>query len=106
MPTGAQNTLPANGSSSSSRFSLDVVMYSVEDGTIFTKEHLTKIFKMTEGMDTVYGVNHNQIESIGHRTVRHLRVAPGGRIGDARMPAAQGLAGLSLVRQFLRVGKG
>lgn len=57
-----------------------VVMYSVEEGTIFTKEHLTAIFKMTEGMDTVYGVNHNQIESIGHRTVRHLRVAAGGTL--------------------------
>ena len=57
-----------------------VVMYTVEDGTIFTKEHLTSIFKMTEGMDTVYGVNHNQIESIGHRTVRHLKVAAGGTL--------------------------
>jgi len=57
-----------------------VVMYSVKDGTIFTKEHLTDIFKMTEGMDTVYGVNHNQIESIGHRTVRHLKVAAGGTL--------------------------
>jgi hypothetical protein len=57
-----------------------VVMMSVEDGTIFTKENLTKIFEMTDGMDTVYGVNHNQIESIGHRTVRHLRVAAGGTL--------------------------
>lgn len=57
-----------------------VVMYSVDEGSIFTKEHLTAIFKMTEGMDTVYGVNHNQIESIGHRTVRHLRVAAGGTL--------------------------
>jgi predicted RND superfamily exporter protein len=57
-----------------------VVMLQVKDGTIFTKDNLTKIFKMTEGMDTVYGVNHNQIESIGHRTVRHLRVAAGGTL--------------------------
>ncbi len=57
-----------------------VVMYTVDEGTIFTKEHLTNIFKMTEGMDTVYGVNHNQIESIGHRTVRHLKVAAGGTL--------------------------
>lgn len=57
-----------------------VAMMQVEEGTIFTKENLTKIFKMTEGMDTVYGVNHNQIESIGHRTVRHLRVAAGGTL--------------------------
>lgn len=57
-----------------------VVMFKVKDGTIFTKENLGKIFHMTEGMDTVYGVNHNQIESIGHRTVRHLRVAAGGTL--------------------------
>jgi len=57
-----------------------VVMMEVKEGTIFTKENLTKIFKMTDGMDTVYGVNHNQIESIGHRTVRHLRVAAGGTL--------------------------
>jgi hypothetical protein len=57
-----------------------VVMMQVKDGTIFTKDNLTKIYKMTEGMDTVYGVNHNQIESIGHRTVRHLRVAAGGTL--------------------------
>ncbi|MBI3770474.1 MAG: MMPL family transporter [Deltaproteobacteria bacterium] len=57
-----------------------VVMLQVKEGTIFTKDNLTKIFKMTEGMDTVYGVNHNQVESIGHRTVRHLRVAAGGTL--------------------------
>ena len=57
-----------------------VAMIEVKDGTIFTQDNLTKIYKMTEGMDTVYGVNHNQIESIGHRTVRHLRVAAGGTL--------------------------
>jgi uncharacterized protein len=57
-----------------------VAMMEVKEGTIFTKENLGRIFHMTEGMDTVYGVNHNQIESIGHRTVRHLRVAAGGTL--------------------------
>jgi predicted RND superfamily exporter protein len=57
-----------------------VAMIEVKEGTIFTKENLTRIYEMTEGMDTVYGVNHNQIESIGHRTVRHLRVAAGGTL--------------------------
>jgi predicted RND superfamily exporter protein len=57
-----------------------VVMYQVKDGTIFTQKDLTNIFNMTAAMDTVYGVNHNQIESIGHRTVRHLRVAAGGTL--------------------------
>jgi len=57
-----------------------VVMYQVKDGTIFTQKDLTNIFNMTASMDTVFGVNHNQIESIGHRTVRHLRVAAGGTL--------------------------
>jgi len=54
------------------------VMISVKDGTIFTPETLNKIWKMTEGLDKVYGVNHNQIDSIAHRTVRYLKVAAGG----------------------------
>lgn len=55
-----------------------MVMLEVKDGTIFNPETLNKIWRMTEGMDTVYGVNHNQIESIAHRTVRYLKVAAGG----------------------------
>lgn len=55
-----------------------MVMLEVKEGDIFTPETLTKIWKMTEGMDRVYGVNHNQIESIAHRTVRYLKVAAGG----------------------------
>ena len=54
------------------------VMIEVKDGTIFTPETLNKIWKMTEGLDKVYGVNHNQIDSIAHRTVRYLKVAAGG----------------------------
>jgi len=54
------------------------VMIQVKDGNIFTVETLNKIWKMTEGLDRVYGVNHNQIDSIAHRTVRYLKVAAGG----------------------------
>jgi uncharacterized protein len=80
-----------------------VVMYSVEEGTIFTKEHLTNIFKMTEGMDTVYGVNHNQIESIGHRTVRHLKVAAGGtlRAEPVMLRAPQGQEEVDDIRRIV-----
>ena len=35
-------------------------------------------YKITEEMDRVYGVNHNQIDSIGHRTTRYLRAQSGG----------------------------
>jgi uncharacterized protein len=55
-----------------------MVMLEVENGTIFTPETLNKIWDMTQGMDRVYGVNHNQVESIAHRTVRYLKVAAGG----------------------------
>src|SRR5512140_912511 len=55
-----------------------MIMLQVKDGSIFNKQTLNKIWKMTEGLDKVYGVNHNQIDSIAHRTVRYLKVAAGG----------------------------
>jgi len=54
------------------------IMLEVKDGTIFTPEVLNKIWDMTQALDQVYGVNHNQIDSIAHRTVRYLKVAAGG----------------------------
>src|SRR6266404_1688524 len=80
-----------------------VVMLQVKEGTIFTKDNLTKIFRMTEGMDTVYGVNHNQIESIGHRTVRHLRVAAGGtlRAEPVMLRAPQGQDEVDSIRRIV-----
>ena len=56
------------------------VMLEVREGDIFTMETLTRIFTMTEAVDRVYGVNHNQIDSIGHRTTRYLKVASGGTL--------------------------
>lgn len=55
-----------------------MVMAEVKEGHIFTPETLTRIYRMTEELDRVYGVNHSQIDSIGHRTTRSLRVAAGG----------------------------
>src|SRR6478736_2480361 len=55
-----------------------MIMIEVKDGSIFTPETLNKIWRMTTGLDKVYGVNHNQIDSIAHRTVRYLKVAAGG----------------------------
>ena len=55
-----------------------MVMIEVKDGHIFTPETLSRIYRMTEELDKVYGVNHSQIDSIGHRTTRSLRVAAGG----------------------------
>jgi hypothetical protein len=54
------------------------LMVEVEEGNIFTVPTLVRIYKITEEMDRVYGVNHNQIDSIGHRTTRYLRAQAGG----------------------------
>jgi uncharacterized protein len=53
-------------------------MIEVKDGDIFNIPTLVRIYKMTEEIDKVYGVNHNQIDSIGHRTTRYLKAQAGG----------------------------
>ena len=53
------------------------VMFKVEKGDVFTKEAIKKIYDMTQAMDRVWGVNHDQISSIGHRTTRYLTVLGG-----------------------------
>ena len=50
------------------------IMLEVKDGTIFTKETLGKIFEMTQRLDKVYGVNHELINSLAHRTNRRVRM--------------------------------
>jgi predicted RND superfamily exporter protein len=57
-----------------------MMMFEVGDENIFSVERLAQIYLITEEIDKVYGVNHNQIESIGHRTTRHLKVAAGGTL--------------------------
>jgi len=53
------------------------IMLKVDKGDIFTKEVLKKIYDMTQAMDRINGVNHDQIASIGHRTTRYLTVLGG-----------------------------
>src|SRR5712691_880449 len=53
------------------------VMLKVEKGDVFNREALKKIYDMTQAMDRITGVNHDQIASIGHRTTRYLAVLGG-----------------------------
>ena len=53
------------------------IMLKVEKGDVFNKDILKKIFDMTQAVDRVSGVNHDQIASIGHRTTRYLTVLGG-----------------------------
>jgi predicted RND superfamily exporter protein len=54
------------------------LMVEVKENDIFNVPTLVRIYKITEEVDKVYGVNHNQIDSIGHRTTRYLRAQAGG----------------------------
>ena len=56
------------------------VMVEARDGTIFTPEILTTILRVTEAVDRLPGVNHDQIDSIGSRFVRVVQVQSGGRM--------------------------
>jgi uncharacterized protein len=53
------------------------IMVEVKEGTIFNPETLTKIFEMTKIVDVLPGVNHDQIDSIGHRATRYLTMQGG-----------------------------
>lgn len=53
------------------------IMIEAQKGTVFTIPILTKIFEITQIVDTLPGVNHDQIESIGHRSTRYLKVLAG-----------------------------
>ena len=38
---------------------------------------MNKIFEMTQIIDTLPGINHDQIDSIGHRSTRYLKMVGG-----------------------------
>jgi hypothetical protein len=47
-----------------------VMAISVAEGDIFTTETLARIHRLTLGVDSLPGVNHNLVRSLTHRTVR------------------------------------
>src|ERR1051326_4868655 len=57
-----------------------VVMLQVEEGTIFEIPTLTTLVKVTQAMEQLPGVNHDQITSLAHRSTRWLLIRPGGVI--------------------------
>jgi predicted RND superfamily exporter protein len=47
-----------------------VVAISVDEGDIFNNDTLARIHRLTQGVDSLPGVNHNLVRSLTHRTVR------------------------------------
>jgi uncharacterized protein len=72
--------------------SVVVVGVEVEQGTIFTNQTLALIHRLTQGVDSLSGVNHNQVSSLTHRTTRKISVDETGSVRsqayyDPRGPA-------------------
>ncbi len=62
------------------------VMLEAREGTIFTAPVLATLFRLTEAVDRLPGVNHDQVSSLAHRMTRWVRVVPnGGMVSDVVM---------------------
>src|SRR5213594_3378260 len=58
------------------------VMVEAREGTIFTVPILTTIFHLTDAVDGLPGVNHDQVVSVAHRMTRWAHVRAGGVIAS------------------------
>src|SRR6185369_8797778 len=56
------------------------VMIEARSGTIFTPDILSTIYRATEAVDRLPGVNHDQIDSIASRFMRLVQVQSGSRM--------------------------
>jgi predicted RND superfamily exporter protein len=56
------------------------VMIKARAGTIYTPEILRTIYRATEAVDRLPGVNHDQVDSIASRFTRIVQVQSGGRM--------------------------
>src|SRR5438094_8351679 len=57
-------------------------MVEARSGTLFPAPILATIFRATEAVDRLPGVNHDQVTSVAHRMTRWARVRPGGMIAS------------------------
>ncbi len=83
------------------------IMLEVKEGTIFTRANLTKIFEMTQRLDKIYGVNHDLINSIAHRTNRRVRALSGGMqvVEPVMANAPKNDQEVELVRQIVHTSR-
>lgn len=60
-----------------------VMSVEVKEGDIFTNETLALIDNLTQGVDSLSGVNHNLVSSLTHRTSRKITLDETGNIKSA-----------------------
>ena len=56
------------------------LVLQVKEGDIFTTETLKKVRYVTDQMDLIDGVDHNQVASASHVKIRNIKTLPGGMI--------------------------
>lgn len=56
------------------------LVLQVKEGDIFTTETLKKIRYVTDQVDQITGVDHNQVASISHVKIRNIKTLPGGMV--------------------------
>lgn len=59
-----------------------VVSVEVDQGSIFTNQALATIYKLTQDVDSLPGVNHNLVTSLTHRTVRKIWLTEDGSMAS------------------------
>lgn len=52
----------------------------VKDGDIFNTETLKKVRYLTDQVDAINGVDHNQVASLSHVKIRNIKTLPGGMV--------------------------
>lgn len=59
-----------------------VMAMVVEEGDIFSAEHLVRLHRITQAVDNVSGVNHNLLSSLTHRTTRKVWLTETGDVNS------------------------
>ncbi|MDH3531572.1 MAG: MMPL family transporter [Gammaproteobacteria bacterium] len=57
-----------------------ILSVEIDAGTLFTNETLQRIHRLTQGVDSLYGINHNLVTSLTHRTTRKVWLSPEGNV--------------------------
>ncbi|PHV03865.1 transporter [Janthinobacterium sp. BJB412] len=60
--------------------SVIAIAVEVEQGSIFSNEALAVINRVTQGVDSLPGVNHNLVSSLTHRTARKIMLDEAGNV--------------------------
>jgi predicted RND superfamily exporter protein len=60
-----------------------ILALEVDEGTVFTNETLQRINRLTQGVDSLVGINHNMVKSLTHRTTRKVWLSQEGNVKSA-----------------------